>query len=149
MEIKDREKTEAGGQKLEVFCLETMDKRTTIRVPVKNSEAIGLRHLYPQEEIETVWDILRSPSEQDELAWYERCRINEARIKTGQLEEIAKVVRDLIILKDLPQKNNKEVAIQKEADKLLVNELAYVEKHRKNDIRNKLKAIAKQRHRDD
>lgn len=144
VEVKDREKTEVGDYKLEVYVLRTLERSTDIRVPVKNSDKVGLRRLVAHDKVENIYAILNEPGGQYETPWYERCRINEARIKGGVLEEIARVITDTYFLKDRgEQLNKKEVELQKEAEKLLVNELSYVEKRKKQEIRNQIKAIMK------
>jgi CarD family transcriptional regulator len=145
VEIKQKESTEVAGSRVECYVLETLERRKSIKVPARSAEKSGLRRLFDAEELDRVYEVLKRPGGQYELPWYERFKVNEARLRSGDLLEVAAVVRDLWFIREVKQKNSKEFPLQKEATNFLLSELAYIEKKRKGDILEKIKYLMKQK----
>lgn len=145
VEVKEVQRLEAGGQKQEFFVLETLERKKSLKVPSKTAESSGLRRLATHKEIEEIMALLRTKGEQYGVEWYERCRVNEGRLKSGALPEVAKVVRDLWFITEAHQKNSKEAPLFKDAYAFMLAEIAYVEKQKRTDLQERMKLLFKQK----
>lgn len=69
-------------------------------VPVDKVEEIGLRNVISSEEADEVLDLLRDGRIKMSHNWNKRFRTNMEKIKSGDIFEVAKVVRNLTIRED-------------------------------------------------
>ena len=66
-----------------------------IFVPEENVESIGVRDIADGNDVGKVFEILRTPIEEEKTNWSRRYKLNQERIASGDLQQIAQVVRDL------------------------------------------------------
>lgn len=66
-----------------------------IFVPADSVESIGVRDIAGGKDVDKVFDILRKPLEEEKTNWSRRYKMNQERIASGELPQIAHVVRDL------------------------------------------------------
>lgn len=66
-----------------------------INVPVENAEKVGVREIVDADAVSKVFDILRTPIVEKEMNWSRRYKLNVEKISTGDVNQIAEVVRDL------------------------------------------------------
>lgn len=66
-----------------------------VMIPVSNSDGIGLREVVNREEVKKVFDILRAQKTKMSGNWNRRYRANLEKIKSGDIYEVAEVVRNL------------------------------------------------------
>ena len=64
-----------------------------INVPVENAEKVGVRDI--ADAVSKVFGILRTPIVEKEMNWSRRYKLNVEKISTGDVNQIAEVVRDL------------------------------------------------------
>ncbi|MDU5806301.1 MAG: CarD family transcriptional regulator [Peptoniphilus harei] len=98
-----------------------------VMVPVKNAEEIGVRDISDTETMETV---LKALSSEEEISmpknWNRRYRYNLDKIKSGDLTEIADVVRCLENLDREKSLSTGERKILTEAKQIIVSEMVLV-----------------------
>lgn len=98
-----------------------------VMVPVKNAEEIGVRDISDTETMETV---LKTLSSEEEISmpknWNRRYRYNLDKIKSGDLTEIADVVRCLENLDREKSLSTGERKILTEAKQIIVSEMVLV-----------------------
>jgi len=71
-----------------------------IMIPMNSAKSVGLREVIMETEIPKVYAILRNKDVTiDKQTWNKRYREYLEKIKTGSVFEIARVLRDLFILK--------------------------------------------------
>ena len=88
------------GERVTVYVLKILDNGMTIRVPVNNARSIGMRAVITREHVDKVYEILRDRDvPTDNQTWNRRYRDYMSKIKTGDPLEVAKVLRDLALLK--------------------------------------------------
>ncbi len=84
------------GKTRKYYILKMPIKEMKVMVPVNNIEEVGVREILSKEEMDEVLEVL---SENDKVKmptnWNRRYRFNMDRIKTGDINEIAGVVRFL------------------------------------------------------
>lgn len=123
--IQGIEQKEIGGQKQSFFILKILDTGMTIMVPTRNAGAAGLRAVVSHPEAEEIFALLRDRSVRIEpQTWNRRYREYMTRIKTGSLMEVAKVLRDLSLLKGDKPLSFGERGMLDTARSLLVKELS-------------------------
>lgn len=88
------------GETMEVYIMRIMDRNMTIMIPVKKSGDVGLRPVMASEDVEGVLTVLRERKKVcDGQTWNRRFREYSEKIRTGSALEIARVLRDLYILR--------------------------------------------------
>ena len=73
----------------------------TILIPTKNAGEIGLRRIATTDDIENVFDILRSRQDMplEHYSWNKRHKEYMEKIKAGSLSDVALVLKELFLLK--------------------------------------------------
>jgi len=94
------ETREISSSKQTFYILKILDNGMKIMIPTKNAGAVGLRELIRADEVDEVFEILKSREVSVEgQTWNRRYREYMEKIKTGSVFEIAEVLRDLQRLK--------------------------------------------------
>lgn len=123
--IRDVVTEELGGERATFYVLKILDNGMTIRVPVHNARTIGMRNIVNSEQIEKVFEILKDRDvPTDNQTWNRRYRDYMSKIKTGDPIEVAKVLRDLALLKGDKSLSFGERKMFDQARNLLVQEIA-------------------------
>jgi len=127
--IEAIEAKEFSGEKNEFYVLRIVDSDMTIMVPVSNARQVGLRTLIEKDRISSVYGILKEkPSNGGTVAsWSRRQREYNEKIKSGDLLEVAAVLRELYLIKDAKELSYGEKKVLDLARRLLVKELALAE----------------------
>jgi CarD family transcriptional regulator len=114
----------------------------TIMIPTENVDAVGLRRVIGKEMVTKIYKILRQRKvEVDSQTWNRRYREYTEKIKTGSPLEIAKVLRDLLVLKGDKELSFGERKMLDTARSLLVKELSIARAHPEEKIMEELKTI--------
>ena len=98
-----------------------------VMVPVKNAKEIGVRDIF---DADTMEKVLKALSSEEEVSmpknWNRRYRYNLDKIKSGDLMEIADVVRSLESLDREKSLSTGERKILNEAKQIIVSEMVLV-----------------------
>ena len=70
--------------------------KMTVLIPVESSARVGVRRIITAEDFPTVFKLLGEEAEAMPANWNRRYRLNMDRLKTGEIEEVASVVRNLV-----------------------------------------------------
>jgi CarD family transcriptional regulator len=95
-------------------------------VPVSNTDRIGLRPLYRQTEIKGLFSLLEKRVGTGATDWKDRYRENLEKMKTGKLEDVADVLRNLNQVSKRKSLSFREKKMYDRAKYLLVSEIAIV-----------------------
>jgi CarD family transcriptional regulator len=87
------------GRLHKFFTVEILNSGMKILVPAVNYETVGLRPVVTRDVAETALNILTSEPILNHSSWNVRYREYMERIKTGNILDIAEVLRDLNALK--------------------------------------------------
>ncbi len=102
------EEQEIAGCKLELFVI-TFDKdKMTLRVPTAKSASAGMRPLSDEALLTRALDTLRGRARIKRTMWSRRAQEYEAKINSGDLMQIAEVVRDLYRSDSQPEQSYSE-----------------------------------------
>lgn len=95
--IEAIEDKEVLGQRQTYYIMRLPIGDMTVMIPTKGAEEIGIRQVIGEKELEEVFAILRADRTQMSSNWNRRYRANTEKLKTGDVYEVAEVVRNLTI----------------------------------------------------
>lgn len=140
--IRDVITMELDGEKHTFYVLKIMDNGMTIRVPIDNARQIGMRTVLGQEHIDKVFEILKDRDvPPDNQTWNRRYRDYMSKIKTGDPLEVAKVLRDLALLKAEKPLSFGERKMFDQARGLLVQEIACAREVPEGEVSAEIEAL--------
>ncbi len=127
--IEAIESKEFSGQTHKFYVLRICDSDMTIMVPIGNAETVGLRSLIAKDRVSSVFDVLEDkPDASGGVAsWSRRQREYNDKLKSGDLYEVAEVLRELYLIKEDKELSYGEKKVLELARKLLVKEIALAE----------------------
>ena len=137
------EAREVSGVNTPFYILRVIDTEATIMVPVVNASSVGLRKVVKKSQVPKVYDILRDRTYTsiDNQTWNRRYREYTDKIKSGCVMELAKVLRDLYILKYDKELSFGERKMFDTAKNLLVKELSIARRIKEEKIEEELYRI--------
>src|SRR6266540_2892008 len=94
--IEDLTEREILGEKRTYLVLRLAHQELTLMVPIDNTAQVGLREVASKREVKKVFEILRL-DEDDEPStnWNRRYKANIAKLQSGDIFQVAEVVRSL------------------------------------------------------
>ncbi|HCX64575.1 MAG TPA: CarD family transcriptional regulator [Eubacteriaceae bacterium] len=122
--IEDIEEKEILGETKAYYILKIPVGNMKIMVPVDNSDMLGIRDVVEEETIDRVIDILGENKNILDNNWNRRYRDNLERIKSGDILEVAEVVKDLYIMDVVKGLSTGEKKMLNNAKQILLSELA-------------------------
>jgi len=138
--IEAIEAKEFSGQKHEFYVLRIVDSDMLIMVPVSNAGNVGLRGLIGKDQIPSLYDVLgdKQTDASGGVSWSRRQREYNEKIKSGDLFEVAEVLRELYLIKEGKELSYGEKKVLELARKLLVKEIALAEGAEENLVVERL-----------
>src|SRR5260370_2667883 len=132
--IEDIQMRVISGTERRFYMLRILGtEKMTIMIPTENVESVGLRRLIAKHIVQKIYRILRQRKvEVDTQTWNRRYREYTEKIKTGSPLEIAKVLRDLLVLKGDKELSFGERKMLDTARYLLLHELS-IEKENQHE----------------
>ena len=94
--IQGIEEMKILGEKKQYYIFKLPCSDMNIMMPVDSGEMVGVRDIVAKEVIEDVVDLLRSESTPMQKNWSRRHRENTEKLKTGDILQVAEVVRNLM-----------------------------------------------------
>lgn len=94
--IEAIEEKEVLGKKRQYYIMRMPIGNMKVMVPLDNVGEIGLRSVVGMDDIEVVMAILKQEDTDMSSNWNRRYRANMEKIKTGNIFEVAEVVRNLL-----------------------------------------------------
>ncbi len=120
-----KEVKEVLGQQREYLTIEILYNEMTVMVPTENADQAGLRRVIGDKEVKEVLDVLRDAGTQMPKNWNRRFKHNRDKIKTGDIYELAEVVRNLAIREQDKGLSTGEKQMYTRAKKILASEMMY------------------------
>lgn len=133
------EKQEVAGLELELFVINFVKDKMTLRVPTNKATDVGMRSLSPPDVVEQAMKTLKGKARVKRAMWSRRAQEYEAKINSGDLIAIAEVVRDLHRNDEQREQSYSERQLYEAALDRLTRELAAVNKDMDED--GALKAV--------
>ena len=121
--IEHIERCNIGGAEQEFYVLKIHSTGAKVMVPTRAAKTVGLRSVISAPDVEAIFDILRAPSKKSTATWNRRFRALNEKLNTGDLMEIAEVLRDLSSLKRDKDLSFGEKKMLERARNMIVSEI--------------------------
>ncbi len=113
------------GAEREYLTIQIIHNEMTVMVPCENAAKAGLRRIIDEQEVERVIAVLRDDVSAMPKNWNRRFKHNRDKIKTGDIYELAEVVRNLALREQDKGLSTGEKQMYTRAKKILASELMY------------------------
>ena len=123
--VVKKEKREVLGQTREYLTIQILHNDMTVNVPVENAEQVGLRTVIDEDLVNTVVKALTAGESEMPKNWNRRFKHNRDKMKTGDIFELAEVVRNLSLRDHEKGLSTGEKQMFVKAKKILASELMY------------------------
>jgi CarD family transcriptional regulator len=123
--VVKKEVREVLGQKREYLTIKILHNDMTVNVPSENAEKVGLRKVSDEKMIDLVYKALTGGSTDMPKNWNRRFKHNRDKMKTGDILELAEVVRNLSLRDHEKGLSTGEKQMFVKAKKILASELMY------------------------
>lgn len=131
-----------SGSEQKFYNITIIETGMKIMVPVAQAETVGLRRVVDSKTVDEVYDILKQKNVKvDTQTWNRRYREYSQKIKTGSVLEIARVIRDLSVLKGDKDLSFGEKKMLDTAQGLLVKELSIAKSSTETKIKAELEQL--------
>ena len=120
-----KESKELLGETREYLTIKILHNDMTVMVPCENAHRAGLRRVINEEQVNRVIDVLTGEVSEMPKNWNRRFKHNREKIKTGDVYELAEVVRNLAIREWEKGLSTGEKQMYTRAKKILASELMY------------------------
>src|SRR4028118_57264 len=123
--VLKKEMKEVLGEKREYLTIKILHNDMTVMVPCCNADKAGLRRVIGEDDVKKVLTVLRDDVSQMPKNWNRRFKHNREKIKTGDVFELAEVVRNLAIRETEKGLSTGEKRMYTRAKKILASALMY------------------------
>ena len=115
-----------AGRRAEYYVFRMPVGGLVLKIPTENCGTIGVRALSSQGEIQRVLDMIPALDAEMTANWNHRYRENMARIKSGDLVEVARVIKGLMWRDSQRGLSNGERKMLQTAKQILLSEIVLV-----------------------
>jgi CarD family transcriptional regulator len=123
--VVKKEVREVLGDKREYLTIQILHNDMTVNVPAENAEKVGLRKVIDEQQVEVVVKALTGNGTVMPKNWNRRFKHNRDKMKTGDVLELAEVVRNLSLRDHEKGLSTGEKQMFVKAKKILASELMY------------------------
>lgn len=111
------------GEKKEYYIMQLPIGEMKVMIPVEKVEDIGIRNVIDEEEADEVLRLLKGEISKMSQNWNRRYRANMEKLKTGDIYEVAEVVRNLTIRDNEKGLSTGEKKMLNNSRQILISEL--------------------------
>ena len=131
--IDSIEERDILGEKKSYYILK-MPGEVKVMVPVEKAEQVGVRNIIDKTSADKVFNVLEQDETEMNKNWNKRYRDNMDKIKSGDIYEIADVVRNLSFKQKEKGLSTGEKKMLTNAKQILVSELVLAEQSNKDEM---------------
>src|ERR671924_1141377 len=124
-QVVRKEVKEVLGERREYLTIKILHNDMTVMVPTTNAARAGLRRVIDEDTVKKVLAVLQDECSEMPKNWNRRFKHNRDKIKTGDIYELAEVVRNLAIREAEKGLSTGEKQMFTRAKKILASELMY------------------------
>lgn len=115
-----------AGMALELFVIDFEKDKMRLKVPVAKAKSVGMRKLSETDFVERALKVVQGRARVKKTMWSRRAQEYDAKINSGDLIQIAEVVRDLYRAESQPEQSYSERQLYEAALGRMARELAAV-----------------------
>jgi len=123
--VAKREARDMMGESRDYLTIKILHNDMTVMVPADNAHLAGLRRVIDEEAVQRVIGVLTGEVSEMPKNWNRRFKYNREKIKTGDVYELAEVVRNLAIREWEKGLSTGEKQMYTRAKKILASEFMY------------------------
>jgi CarD family transcriptional regulator len=123
--VVKKEDKKIMGEVREYLTIKILHNDMTVMVPCENAGKAGLRRVIDEETVQKVLGVLEDECSEMPKNWNRRFKHNRDKIKTGDIYELAEVVRNLAIREQDKGLSTGEKQMYTRAKKILASEMMY------------------------
>ncbi|WP_051472255.1 CarD family transcriptional regulator [Patulibacter minatonensis] len=123
--VKSRAPRTVLGEEREYLRIRILHNDMTVHVPCDQANAVGLRRVIDEDTVRKVLGVLEGPCTDMPKNWNRRFKHNREKIKTGNIYELAEVVRNLATRENEKGLSTGEKQMFTRTKKVLASELMY------------------------
>jgi CarD family transcriptional regulator len=120
-----KEQKDVLGERREYLTIKILHNEMTVMVPTENAALAGLRRVIDDETLIKVQAVLQDECSEMPKNWNRRFKHNRDKIKTGDIYELAEVVRNLAVREAEKGLSTGEKQMFTRAKRILASELMY------------------------
>ena len=139
--VRGVEAEEVSGARMDMIAISFEQERMIVRVPTCEYENCGLRSVSSPEEMEGIYDTLKTKRRIRKTMWGRRAQEYDSKIRSGDPVRLAQVVRELYRGEEQPIPSYSERQYYQLALERLSREVAVVEKIEEQMAVEKLETI--------
>jgi len=124
-QVLKKETKDILGEKREYLTIKILHNDMTVMVPCENAGKAGLRRVIDEDTVKKVLSVLTDDVSEMPKNWNRRFKHNRDKIKTGDIYELAEVVRNLALREQDKGLSTGEKQMFTRAKKILASELMY------------------------
>jgi len=124
-QVVKKEEKNILGEVREYLTIKILHNDMTVMVPCENAGKAGLRRVIDEDTVKKVLSVLSDEVSEMPKNWNRRFKHNRDKIKTGDIYELAEVVRNLAIREHEKGLSTGEKQMFTRAKKILASELMY------------------------
>ena len=143
--VVKKETKDLLGENRSYLTIQILHNRMTAMVPCENAHRAGLRRVIDGEQVERVIGVLTGEVSEMPQSWTRRFRHNREKIKSGDVYELAEVVRNLAIRESEKGLSAGEKQMYTRGKAILASELMYVLDKDEDDAESYLDELLQER----
>jgi CarD family transcriptional regulator len=124
-QVVKKEDKEILGEVRQYLTIKILHNDMTVMVPCANAGKAGLRRVIDEETVKKVLAVLADDVSDMPKNWNRRFKHNRDKIKTGDIYELAEVVRNLAVREQDKGLSTGEKQMYTRAKKILASEMMY------------------------
>ena len=146
VEVVGIESKEFRGTEKKFYILKVLDNEVTVMVPTENANTLGLRPIVPKRKVSRVYNILgnkdkNSVGSNGNQSWNKRYREYADKLKSGDIFEVASVLREIKLLQNGKELSFGERRIMDSALGLLIKEISLSKKQKEDKVETEIKKL--------
>ena len=123
--IVSRDTRQVGDQEREYLTIKILHNDMTVTIPLDSADRVGLRKVIQEDTVDQVIEVLQGDGTKMPKNWNRRFKHNRDKIKTGDIYELAEVVRNLALRESEKGLSTGEKQMFTRAKKIMASELMY------------------------
>ena len=140
-QVIKKEDREILGERREYLTIKILHNDMTVMVPSEKAAATGLRRVMDEEAVKKVLGVIQEECSEMPKNWNRRFKHNRDKIKTGDIYELAEVVRNLAVREAAKGLSTGEKQMFTRAKKILASELMYALEMDEEQVEDHLYAL--------
>ena len=137
--IDSIEEKDILGEKQSYYILK-MPGDVKVMIPTSKAEEVGVRNIIDKNSTEKVFGILGQDETEMDKNWNKRYRDNMEKMKSGDIYEVADVVRNLSFKQKEKGLSTGEKKMLNNAKQILVSELVLAEHANQDEVENQIES---------